>query len=103
MEAALELTPTCMVSVEQFVGLRRPPRTSWISRQRTRRMLLGVFEDGIDDRPRHLDLVAPGKERRIADHAVEQQRFVRRVRIVAERFSVPEVHVDRSYLETGRQ
>src|SRR2546422_8441364 len=58
---------------------------------------LPVLDDGIHDRPCRLDLVRPGEQGRIAEHAIEEQRFVRFVPGLAERLVVAEVHVDRHH------
>ena len=75
---------------------RRPARAPRAGRVERRRLPLRgpAVEDGIDERPLLLDLVAPREERRLAAHRVEQEPLVGLGRVRAERRAVAEVHRD---------
>ena len=57
--------------------------------------------DGIEDLPGPDDLVAAGEQRRVADHAVEEQRLVGVGRVDRERAAVAEVHVHAADVQPG--
>ena len=69
------------------------PRSSGSARGRAD--VAPAVEDRGAEPPRRLDLVGAREERRVAEHAVEQQALVRLGRLHAERRPVQEVHVHR--------
>ena len=75
---------------------RRPPRAPRCRHRSSGSRAAGVVgpgvEDRVHDRPRLLDLVGAGEQRRVAEQRVEDQRLVRVGRVDRERRAVREVH-----------
>src|SRR4029079_11723979 len=92
-----------MISKQEFVCFFGTPASGRVLRQRPRGMFGPIVQNRIDDRPGHLYLVAAGEESWIPDHAVEQQRLVRGMCVVAERLRISKVHVDGRDLQTRSQ
>ena len=92
-----------MISIQNLIGFLRSPAAGRVRGQAINGILVPIVEQRIDDRPGHLDFVTAGEQRRIANHAVEQQRLVGRMRVVPECFGVREVHVDGGYFQARRE
>src|SRR5438128_1725549 len=86
------------VTREEVVRLRRSPAARVVARQ-GRALVPPRVQDGVDDLPRLLDLVAADEEGLVADERVEQQPFVGLRRLLEEGGAVEEVHRDRPHLE----
>src|SRR6187431_407963 len=72
----LEPAPGASVAREQFVRGFRAPGAGGILMKRRALRLAPVFLDCIDEGPRLLHFVAPGEERGVAAHGVEQEALV---------------------------
>src|SRR5437588_5209305 len=73
---------------DELVGDLRAPTAGGVIGKVVGSFALPVLDDGIHNRPCRLDLVRPGEQSRIAEHAIQQQRFVGFVSRLAERLVV---------------
>src|SRR5262249_35449149 len=98
---ALRVMPPKPILRHELVGLARPPRPSFVNRQRAHRVASPYFQHRIENLPRHLDPVAAGEQGRIAMDHVEQESLVGFGRLAAEHLAVLEVELDDAEPEVG--
>ena len=92
--SAGERAPAPAVARQQRVGLARPGAAGRIDRQRRRAILRPGVEHRLHHAPAGLDVVGALEQRRIADHAVIDQRLVAGARRGLEIVLVVELHLD---------
>src|SRR5712691_10688455 len=92
--------PFPTVRLEQPGRRRRSPRAGRVRLQRRPPIPPGGL-DWIDQGPCGLHLVGAGEQRRVADHAVEQESFVGLRRFDEERGRIQEIHRDAAQADAG--
>ncbi len=102
-EVSHKCPPSTVITLDERIGFRAPPLAGLVLRQVGDRVRLPSLVDRRDQRPRRLDEIVAGEQRRVAEQGVEQQRLVRFRNRTAERGAVPEAHHDRRELHARRR
>src|SRR5438270_9748349 len=91
-------TPLPSVGFDEAVGFLRPPRAGVVPGDGY--LVAGEGrQDGVDDGPCLLDLVAAYEQGGVADERVEQEALISLRRLFQEGSAVEEVHRDRAHPE----
>src|SRR5215470_3966881 len=93
-QRSVQRSPSATIACQQLVSCGRTVATSDIVRKIPRRIVGPRVEDGLYRAPSCLDVVGPLEQRRVADHAVVEQRFVSGVARDLEIRLVGEVHAN---------
>src|SRR5579863_2320921 len=88
----LWVEPLPAITFEQEIGFARPPTAGAVLRDFASSGGAPNIQNGIDERPRGLDIVAAIEKRGIAAQAIIHERGVRTPRGVAKTFFVAEIH-----------
>ena len=101
MASVDDVLPGTSIGLEQLIRVLRAPGAGRIIGKCPRGKCLPDVEDRVNDAPAGLDHVGTLKQRRIADHTVEEQPFVACTDLLAEVVEVVKIHIDGAHVNDG--
>src|SRR5713226_5812723 len=93
------VSPASSIAFDELISLARPPSSGGVIRKARRLLVCDLpgFEDRVHQAPGGFHAVGAVEERRVAAHAVVQERGIRAARASAKRRAVAKIHRDGLY------